>query len=219
MKVLKFTLYFGFTCLSLATISRVFANNIIANKDLTKTEAGLRIQFSELKDKFHRHLVKYEGDCPGDYWSGVAQTGDLRFIDRQTTPAKKLKVDLVNLSTGRKITRSYQKPELGSNDFTLTQLGNRDGEHKIDYTIYNRQTKEILSQGNFVYQVTSSQETHIRDAEWKLELSCSGDREKKLADCKQISARKLKYCDGKKTGDSEHYKTFNLDRKTVEIDL
>lgn len=209
MKFLKLTLYFGFTFLSLATVSKVVANG----------EAGLRIQFSELKDKFHRHLVKYEGDCPGNYWSGIAQDGDLRFIDRQITPAKKLKVDLINLSTGKKITRKYQKPQLGSNDFNLTQLGNRDGEHQIDYTIYHRETKEVLSQGNFVYQVTSSVETHIRDAEWKLELYCPKDHNKKLAECKEISARKVKYCDGQRTGSPQHYKTFNLDRKTVEIDL
>lgn len=109
-KFLKFTLYFGFAFFSLATVSTVLANS----------EAGLHIEFSELKNKFHRHLVKYEGECPGAYWSGIAQTGDLRFIDRQVTPAKKLKVDLINLSTGRKITRHYQKPQLGSNDFTLT---------------------------------------------------------------------------------------------------
>ena len=76
-----------------------------------------------------------------------------------------------------------------------------------------------MSQGNFVYEVTSSKETQIRDAEWKLELSCPSDHNKNLADCKSISARKVKYCDGKKTGHFEHYKTFNLDRKTVEIDL
>ncbi len=214
MKFLKFALCVGFAFLSLASVSRVVANNSSENE-----EAGLHIEFSELKDTFHRHLVKYEGDCPGNYWSGIAQTGDLRFIDRQTNPSKQLKVDLINLSTGKKITRKYQKPQLGSNDFNLTQLGNRDGEHKIDYTIYNRQTKEVLSQGNFVYFVTSSVETHPRYAEWKLELYCPSDREKKLADCKEISARKVKYCDGRRTGNPSHYKTFDLDRKTVEIDL
>ena len=188
-------------------------------KVIASSDAGLHIEFSEIKDTFHRTLTKYTGECPGEYWSGIAQNGDLRFIDYSTEPDRKLKVTLINLATGDKITRDYKKEKKGSNDFNLTQLGNSDGEHNIEYQIYNKSTKETVATGNFTYTVTSSEEVKPRDAEWKLELYCPSDPNKKLKDCNTIASRKIKYCGGVRTGDVENQKIFNLDNRTVEIDL
>lgn len=188
-------------------------------KVIASSDVGIHIEYSSIKDTFHRHLTKYIGDCPGESWSGVAQNGDLRFIDRNTEPNKQLKVDLINLTTGKKITRNYKKIQLGSNDFTLTQLGNSDGEHNIEYRIYDKSTKQAIATGNFSYTITSSREIIELDAQWKLELYCDSDSNAKLQDCKTIGSRKVKYCDGRKTGDIYNQGTFNLDRKTVEIDL
>jgi len=180
---------------------------------------GIHIEFSEIKDTFHRHLTKYVGDCPGESWSGIAQDGDLRFIDRNIEPNKQLKVNLINLSTGKELTRNYKKTRLGSNDFTLSQLGNRDGEHNIEYQIYDKSSKATVATGNFSYIVTSSEEIREIDAQWKLELYCASDSDDKLKDCDTIGGRKVKYCNGTRTNDTYNQKTFNLDRKTVEIDL
>ena len=188
-------------------------------KAIAASNAGLHIEFSEIKDTFERTLTKYTGDCPGETWSGIAQTGDLRFIDRGIEPDKNFKVNLINLTTGKKITRDYKKTGQGSNDFNLTQLGNNDGEHNIEYQIYNKDTKETVATGNFVYTVTSSEVTQQRDAEWKLELYCASDSDRQLANCNTVASRKIKYCDGRKTNDVRDRGTFNLDRKTVEIDL
>ena len=192
---------------------------IVTSKVIASTDVGIHIEFSEIKDTFHRHLTKYLGDCPGESWSGIAQNGDLRFIDRNIEPSKQLKVNLINLTTGKKITRDYKKTQRGSNDFTLTQLGNSDGEHNIEYQIYDKSTKETVATGNFIYTVTSSKETKEREAQWKLELYCASDYHEKLQDCDTIAGRKIKYCDGRRTDDLQNLGTFDLDRKTVEIDL
>ena len=181
--------------------------------------AGFHIEFSDIKDTFNRHLVKYIGDCPGDYRSGMAEDGDLRFISRTTEPQKKLKVSLINLRTGKKIERDYKKAGRGSNDFNLTQLGNGDGSHEVEYAIYHKDTKESLETGRFTYNVTSSQETKERKANWKLELYCVNDSDKKLNECTTIGSRQVKYCQGSRTGDIRNRGVVNLDRKTVEIDL
>ena len=186
---------------------------------ITASDAGLHIEFSEIKNTFHRTLTQYTGECPGESWSGIAQKGDLRFIDYGIEPDKKLKVNLINLNTGKRITRDYKKSGQGSNDFNLTQLGNNDGDHSIEYQIYHKDTKETLATGNFVYTVTSDKVTQQRDAEWKLQLYCVDDANRTLADCNTVASRKIKYCDGRKTRDVQNKGTFNLDRKTVEIDL
>ena len=182
---------------------------------------GIHIEFSEIKDTFSRHLVKYIGECPGEYWSGIAEDGDLRFISRTTEPNKKLKVQLTNLRTGRQISRDYKKAGRGSNDFTLTQLGNSDGSHEVEYAIYHNDTKAILEAGTFTYNVTSSQETREIKATWKLELYCVDgyDYKKKLNECEEIAIREVKYCRGRKTRDIHNHGIVNLDRKKVEIDL
>ena len=199
------------TFLSLVTVL------ILAQK--ANAEAGLHIEYSDLKYTFKRHLTRYIGDCPGEFWSGLAQDVDLRFIDYSIEPTKKLKVTLINLTTGNKITRNYQKARLGSNDFNLTQLGNRDGEHIIEYQIYDRDTKETINTGQFSYNVTSTETAQSRDADWKLELYCAEDRDRKLKDCKTIASQKIKYCGGTRSDESISHRTFNLDRKTIEIDL
>ncbi|ELS04559.1 hypothetical protein Xen7305DRAFT_00042940 [Xenococcus sp. PCC 7305] len=192
---------------------------VAAAKAIAAADVGLHIEFSEIKDTFHRHLTKYTGDCPGESWSGVAQDGDLRFIDHNFEPNKQLKVNLINVSTGKKITRDYKKIQRGSNDFTLKQLGNSDGEHNIEYQIYDKSSKETIATGNFTYTVTSSEETKQRDAQWKLELYCESDSSDKLKDCDTLGSRKVKYCNGSRTSDVYNQRIFNLDRTTVEIDL
>lgn len=188
-------------------------------KVIASSDVGIHIEYSEIKDTFHRHLTKYTGDCPGESWSGIAQNGDLRFIDYSIEPNKQLKVDLLNTATGKKITRDYKKAQRGSNDFTLTQLGNSDGEHNIEYRIYDQSTKEAVATGNFTYTVTSSEDIQEREAQWKLELYCASDSNEKLQDCKTIGSRKVKYCDGTRTSDVYNQGTFNLDRTIIEINL
>ena len=188
-------------------------------KVIASSNVGIHIEYSDIKDIFHRHLTKYIGDCPGESWSGIAQHGDLRFIDYNTEPNKQLKVDLINITTGKKITRDYKKAQRGSNDFTLTQLGNNDGKHNIEYQIYDKNTKEAVATGKFTYTVTSSEEIKEREAQWKLELYCASDSNKKLQDCQTIGSRKVKYCDGRKTSDIYNQGTFDLDRTRVEINL
>ncbi|VEP12940.1 conserved hypothetical protein [Hyella patelloides LEGE 07179] len=197
----------------------VALKTVIAIKVVASSDVGLHIEFSEIKNTFHRTLTRYTGECPGKYWSGIAQNGDLRFIDYNIEPSNELKVNLINLVTGEKITRDYKKARLGSNDFNLTQLGNLDGEHNIEYEIYHKDTKKTVATGNFIYTVTSSEETKQRDAQWKPRLYCASDSDRKLQDCDTVASRKIKYCDGRETGDSQHQGTFDLDRKTVEIDL
>ena len=190
-------------------------------KVTASSAAGLHIEFSEIKDTFHRHFVKYIGECPGESSSGVAENGDLRFISSTTEPQKKLKVSLTNLRTGKRIERDYKKIGLGSNDFNLTQLGNSDGGHEVEYVIYDKDTKESLETGKFTYNVTVSEETKEVNADWKLELYCVDDYDykKKLNECKTVGIRQVKYCRGSKTGDIRDRGIVNLDRKTVEIDL
>ena len=200
MKSLKQTLYFGLALLSFTTMSKVVASNLKLKNNLASVKAGLQIEFNQLEDTFHRHLVKYVGECPGNSWTGVAQNGDLRFLDQKITPAKKLKVDLVNQTSDKKITRKYYKPKLGSNDFNLTQLGNRDGKHNVDFTIYHSKTKKVMSRGSFVYHVTSSTETQTRRATWQRELYCASDRNDKISECKRVAARMVKHCNGRSTG-------------------
>ena len=53
----------------------------------------------------------------------------------------------------------------------------------------------------------------------KLLFSTTSDSKKKLKDCNTIASRKVKYCSGSRTGDVQNRGTFNLDRKTVEINL
>ena len=207
MKLLFFS-----TVITLGTL--IPAATVIADSGV-----GIHIEFSEIKDTFSRHLTKYIGDCPGESWSGIAQNGDLRFIDKNIEPNKQLKVELINISTGKKITRDYKKSQRGSNDFTLSQLGNSDGAHNIEYRIYDKSTKATVATGNFTYNVTSSEETKKRDAQWKIELYCASDSDDKLQDCNTIGSRKVKYCNGIRTGDIYNQGTFNLDRKTVEINL
>ena len=153
-------IFFSTTVITLAFL--IPTAKVIADSDV-----GIHIEYSEIKDTFHRHLTKYIGDCPGESWSGIAQDGDLRFIDYNTEPSKQLKVDLINITSGKKITRDYKKVQRGSNDFTLTQLGNSDGEHNIEYLIYDKNTKQAVATGNFTYTITSSQEIKERDAQWK----------------------------------------------------
>lgn len=190
--------------------------NVIAS-----SVAGLHIEFSDIKDTFNRHLVKYIGECPDEFWSGLAEDGDLRFISHNTEPNKKLKVSLTNLRTGKRINRDYKKPSLGSNDFNLTQLGNSNGSHEIEYAIYNKDTKERLETGSFTYNITSSQETREIMANWKLELYCIDDydHKKKLNECKTIGSRQVKYCRGQRTSDIRDRGIVNLDRDRVYIDI
>ena len=190
-------------------------------KVTASSTAGLHIEFSDIKDNFNRHLVKYVGDCPDEIWSGMAEDGDLRFISRTTEPNKKLKVSLINLRTGRRINRDYKKAGRGSNDFNLTQLGNSNGSHEIEYTIYHKDTKASLETGTFTYNVTSSQETREIKANWKLELYCTDDYDykKKLNECEDVAIRQVKYCRGSRTSDIRNYGIVNLDRTKVEIDL
>ena len=202
--------------LSLLSLSIVA---VTTPKAIANSEAGLHLEYSELKNSFERVLTRYTGDCPGESWSGLAQNGDLRFIDYSTEPNKDLKVNLINLATGDKITRDYKKAQLGSNDFNLTQLGNSDGEHNIEYQIYSKSTKETIATGQFSYTVTSSEVSEQRNANWKMELYCAEDTNRKLKDCNAIASRKIKYCDGVRSDSSVPKGTFNLDRRTVEIDL
>ena len=190
-------------------------------KGVAFPEAGIHIEFSQIKDSFSRHLVKYIGECPGEYWSGIAEDGDLRFISLTTEPDKKLKVQLTNLRTGRQIRRDYKKEGRGSNDFTLTQLGNSDGSHEVEYAIYDHHTKAILETGTFTYNVTVSEKTRKTKANWKLELYCADDYDykQKLNECYNLGIREVKYCWGERTGKYRHYGIVNLDRKNIEIDL
>lgn len=188
-------------------------------KAVASSEVGLHIEFSEIKDTFTRHLVKYIGECPGESRSGIAENGDLRFISKTTEPNKKLEVNLINTRTGKKIRRDYKKLGRGSNDFNLTQLGNNAGSHGVEYAIFDKDTKEILETGSFTYNVELSEETKERNANWKLELYCASDSDKKLNECNTIGSREVKYCQGSKTGDVRDRGIVNLDRKTVEIDL
>ena len=213
MIILRNTLYFGLALIGFAAVPKVVASNQNVKNNLSVLRAGLHIESSDIKYRFSRHLVKFIGDCPGANWSGIAETGDIRFIDQKINPAKKLKVDLFNHKTGRKITRKYYKPKLGSNDFNLPQLGNSDGEHNVDYTIYHRETKEVISQGSFIYIVKSTSETKRRQAEWKRELYCASDRNDKISDCKKVAARDVKYCGGKKTGITREDYTYKHPKK------
>ncbi len=190
-------------------------------KVLASPGAGIHIEFSQIKDSFTRHFVKYIGECPRQYWYGIAEDGDLRFISLTTEPNKKLKVQLTNLRTGRQIRRDYKKAGRGSNDFTLTQLGNSDGSHEVEYAIFHNDTKAILEAGTFTYNVTSSQKTQKTKANWKLELYCVDDYDykKKLNECKNLGIREVKYCWGERTDKYRHHGIVNLDRKKVEIDL
>lgn len=190
-------------------------------KVTASSTAGLHIEFSEIKDTFSRHLVKYIGECPGEFWFGLAEDGDLRFISRTTEPDKPLKVSLTNLRTGKRINRDYQKKGQGSNDFNLTQLGNSDGIHEIEYAIYNKDTKESLETGTFTYNVTSSQETKEIKANWTLELYCVDDYDykKNLNECYYVGVREVKYCQGIRTGEIRDRGIVNLNRKNLEINL
>ena len=190
-------------------------------KVVASSEVGIHIEFSDIKDTFSRHIVKYIGDCPGEYRSGIAEDGDLRFISRTTEPDKPLKVRLTNLRSGKRIERDYKKIGLGSNDFTLTQLGNSRGSHEIEYVIYDKDTKESIETGKFGYNVTVSQETRRIDANWKIELYCVDDYayKKKLNECRNIGIRQVKYCNGSRTNDIRDRGVVNLDRKNLEIDL
>ncbi|MDJ0742306.1 MAG: hypothetical protein QNJ32_02970 [Xenococcaceae cyanobacterium MO_167.B27] len=190
-----------------------------AIKVVAYDDVGIHVEFSEIKDTFHRHLVKYVGDCPGETWSGLAADGDLRFISYNTEPNKRLEVNLINLRTGKKITRDYKKVQLGSNDFNLRQLGNEDGEHNVEYQIYNKDTKQTIESGNFTYTITTSEEIKQRNANWKLELFCAQDGNRKIRYCDTVGKREIKYCQGRKTGETRNQGIINLDQNLVRIDL
>ena len=190
-----------------------------AMKVIAASDVGIHVEFSEIKDTFHRHVVKYVGDCPGEDSSGLAADGDLRFISYKTEPNRKLKVDLINLRTGKKITRDYKKSRLGSNDFNLSQLGNSNGDHSVEYQIYDKDSKKIIDSGNFTYTITVSQETKQRNAQWKLELYCTEDRNISIRDCKTVGKREIKYCQGINTGEVRNQGILNLDQKVIEINI
>ena len=192
-----------------------------ALKVVASSEVGIHIEFSDIKNTFSRHVVKYIGECPGEYRYGMAEDGDLRFISRTAEPDKTLKVSLTNLRSGKRIERDYKKTGLGSNDFTLTQLGNSRGSHEIEYVIYDKNTKKSIETGTFFYNVTVSQETKRINANWKIELYCVDDYayKKKLNECRNIGIRQVKYCNGSRTRDIRNRGVLNLDRKNIEIDL
>ena len=207
-------------------------------KVAASSEAGLRIKYSDIQNNFSRYWVKYWGECPGEFRAGIAEDGDLRFISRTTEPDKKLKVSLTNLRTGKKIERAYKKPNLGSNDFNLTQLGNSNGKHEVKYAIYNKDTNKSLETGTFTYNVDVFEETRERRGNWKLEHYCldeykddysnnnysnhnynNNDNQKKLGDCRIIGSREVKYCQGQRTRDIHDLGIVNLDRDRVDIDI
>lgn len=144
----------------------------------------------------------------------------MRFISYKTEPNKKLKVNLINLRTGKKITRDYKKNQLGSNDFNLSQLGNDEGNHSVEYQIYHKDIKNTIESGNFTYTITSSQETHSRNAEWKLELFCTENyNNTNIRNCNTVGKREVKYCQGIKTGEVRNQGIINLDQKLIEINI
>ncbi len=189
----------------------------VAIKTIASSNAGLHLNKGSIRDDFHAHLVKYIGDCPGKYWSGLAVDGDIRFISRQTKPQKKLKVRLTNLRTGKEIKRDYKKAEKGSNDFTLGKIGNGDGIHKVEYEIYHKDTKDILESGNFSYQITSSQETKQRRGNWKLELFCVSDEKVSVEQCDVVGQREVKYCQGTKTGDVRNQRIRETQPRLIPV--
>lgn len=188
-------------------------------KVTASSEVGLRMEFSNIKDTFSRHLVKYIGDCPGEYSSGIAENGDLRFISFTTEPNRPLKVSLTNLRSGKRIERDYKKIGLGSNDFNLNQLGNDDGSHEVEYAIYHKDTKESLETGTFNYNVSVSKETKERNAYRKIELYCASDEEEKLKKCKSVRSREVKYCPDGRNSQVRDLGIVDLNYRKVEIDV
>ncbi|MGK7952629.1 MAG: hypothetical protein AB4368_28530 [Xenococcaceae cyanobacterium] len=181
--------------------------------------AGLRLEFSNIRDAFSRNIIRYTGECPGEERYGVAEDGDLRFISHTTEPNKSLKVSLTNLRSGKRIKRDYKKVGLGSNDFNLTQLGNRDGSHEVEYAIYDKDTKENLETGTFTYNVTVYEHTQRRNGNWKQELYCATDAFEKLEKCKIIGSREVKYCQGRRTNDIRDRGIVHFNSPKIEINI
>lgn len=163
-------------------------------------EAGLRLKTNEIKTAFHRHLTEYTGECPGREWSGPGASGAIRFISSIIPPAKGLRVELVSLSTSNNLTKKYQNVEKGSSSFSLRKLGRTDGEHTVEYKIFNKKTDQVLEKGDFSYSITSSTSTMDRSAEWKPETYCASNGKDSTKDCETVGSRLRKYCSGIDTG-------------------
>lgn len=179
--------------------------------------AGLRSEFSNIREVFSLNIIRYTGECPGETRYGVGEDEDLRFISHNTEPDRSLKVSLTNLRSGKRIKRDYKKVGLGSNDFNLTQLGNRDGIHEVEYAIYDKDTKENLETGIFTYDVTVYEQTQRRNGDWKQELYCATNAFEKLDKCKIIGSREVKYCQGRRTNDIRDRGIVHIDSPKIEI--
>lgn len=169
------------------------------DNQINEQTAGLRIDRSNIVSAFHGHLTEYFGDCPGKTWSGSASKDNVRFIDYDQSPAKHLRVELLNLTSGERLKKKYTKEDRGSFDFTVLSLGDLDGLQTIEYTIYNKKTEVVLATGDFQYDLTTSYSSRFRDGEWRWEKFCASDSSDSLKNCKVIGKRERMYCEGSRT--------------------
>ena len=166
---------------------------------LSYENVGLRIHRSNIVTAFSGHLTQFFGDCPGKEWTGSATKDNVRFISYSQPPAKGLRVELLNLTSGESLKKKYTKEGYGSFDFKLISLGQGNGPQNVQYRIYEKATDATLEQGDFSYDLTTTVRSYRRDGEWRSELFCATDGSDSLKDCELIGGRQRLYCSGSRT--------------------
>ena len=187
---------------------RAWAQNVVPSASrlltsgadvLSYKEVGLRIDRSNIISEFSGHLTDYVGDCPGSEWTGNASVDNVRFFSYAVPPTKDLRVELVNTTSGKRLIKKYTQEGYGSLDFQVLKLGLGNGPQNIQYRIYNKATDAVLENGNFSYNLVTTQKTIKRDGQWRLELFCATDGSDVIKDCAQLGNRERLYCDNVKT--------------------
>ncbi|MBW4553067.1 MAG: hypothetical protein KME35_18440 [Aphanocapsa sp. GSE-SYN-MK-11-07L] len=126
--------------------------------------------------------VEYVGECPGLQKDSVKT----RFVDSQVETAPDLRVSLINKSDGvnannpPKKDTAYKKNGTSNAFSTRTStrggFGVISGVNTFDYKIYNKKSKETLSEGSVQVEAQTSVTTTPRNGAWQGEtLICASD--------------------------------------------
>ncbi len=167
------------------TLPFLIATGAAANSSVPE-QVGLRLKTDEITTTFRGYLTQYVGGCDVSDWSGPAASNNIRFVSRSTPPAENLRVQLQSLTTGESLEKAYEKEGKGSSDFSLQKLGEGEGDHEIEYQIFDKQTDQLVEKGTFVYTVITSQVTRYRHAQWRSDHLCDSLYSHSLHHCDSI---------------------------------